>query len=89
MMSMPLSSRSSSSSSDSPAVPPPNSWRKVSPKCWLMTWNASWKRSREALSILRIAESSSEIESTQVLALRGQEGVALLVLLGLLHRPAR
>ena len=63
--SMPLSRRSSSSIRVRPAVPPPKSCRKISPKCWLMTWKASWKRSREALSIFLMAWSSSAIESSR------------------------
>ena len=51
-----------------------------------MTWNASWKRSREALSILRIAESSSAIESSRSWRWVVEERVALLVLLRLLDR---
>ena len=82
--SMPLSSTSSSSSSDSPAVPPPKSCVKISPKCWLMTSKASLEAlARGAVDLLDgLVELGDRVE--QVLALRGQEGVALLELLRLL-----
>ena len=65
MTSMPLSRMSSSSSRVRPAVPPPKSWRKISPKCWLMTSKASRKRSRDVRSIFLMAWSSSAIESSR------------------------
>ena len=67
MMSMPLSSASLSSSSTRPALPPPKSVVKVPSKFWLMIVNASWKRSRVVLSILRIASLVAAIESTRSL----------------------
>jgi hypothetical protein len=60
---------------------------KTSPKWRLITSNASRKRSREVLVDLldRLVELGDRVE--QVLALRGQELVALLVLLAPARRP--
>ena len=67
MISMPLSSGSFSSSSVSPARPPPNSVLKVCWKLWLIAANASVKRCFVVSSMRLIASVVCAIESTRSL----------------------
>ena len=86
MMSMPLSSASLSSSSTRPARPPPNSVVKVSSKFWLMTVNASLEALARRLVDLpdRLVGRGDRID--EILALRGQEGVARFEVVELIDR---
>ena len=76
-MSMPLSSGSFSSSSVRPARPPPNSVLNVTWKLALMAVNASRKRACVVSSMRVDRFGGLRDRVDQVLALRGQEHVAL------------